>query len=61
MDHWRSFNCIFELEMELGTVHLGSDSESADLLLAIQVFSTGVGLIALISLVRTILAWRKSP
>lgn len=52
------------VKLLLGAVHFGADPDSADKALALQVLSTGIGLIALFSLFslfRTILAWRKSP
>lgn len=49
------------VKLMLGTVQYGADPDSADKALALQFLSTGIGTIALVSLVRTILAWRKFP
>ena len=44
-----------------GSLRMGSDPDSGDKVLAIQIFSTVIGAVALISLIRTVKAWRKLP
>jgi hypothetical protein len=43
-----------------GSVHFGIDPDGRDKVLAIQVFSAVVGVIALVSTFRSVKAWRES-
>ena len=44
-----------------GSLHMGSDPDGGDKVLAIQIFCAVLGAIALVSLVRTVKAWRELP
>jgi len=41
--------------------HLGTDPDGGDKVLAIQIFCVVLGAIALLSLLRTVKAWRELP
>ena len=44
-----------------GSLHMGSDPDGGDKVLAIQMLSALIAAIALISLIRTVKAWRELP
>lgn len=44
-----------------GSLHMGSDPDGGDKVLAIQIFCVFIGAIALVSLIRTVQAWRELP
>jgi hypothetical protein len=44
-----------------GSLRMGSDPDGGDKVLAIQLFGVVLGAIALISLIRTVKAWRELP
>lgn len=44
-----------------GSLHMGSDPDGGDKVLAIQIFCAFVGAIALIAFIRTVKAWRELP
>ena len=44
-----------------GSLHMGSDPDGGDKVLAIQIFCVVLGAIAVVSLIRTVKAWRELP